>query len=382
MIIQSSEVHTQVTHEKSETRTIATSSNLEFGSMVTNLTGDDGNNVSVNTDFQALIDQYFGANASSIAAAEDVDEEQSPSLLVMTKEGFKFRTADDDLPIEDNHVLATIEMFRRLLAAISEQYNNQYNSDNTDIDAAINADKSSPLAQVANAETDVDQGGFSGMSIQMSFSSSLTIEESESTNFSSVGTVTTADGKNISFDLAMSMQREYSYTETSEFSQSVLFKDPIVINYPGTSADLSDEKYAFDIDADGNEDLISYFNNGAMLALDRNNDGVINDGSELFGAISGNGFADLAAYDEDGNNYIDEADSIFADLKLWTKTADDDSLTSLRSMDVGAIYLGATDTPFDIKGEGNQFNGKVQASSFYLTDAGKVGSVQQVDMVV
>ena len=384
MIIQSSEVHMNATHEKSESRSFAMSSNLQFGDIITELNAVEAKKLRGNAQFEALFNQFFGANATTGAEAEN-DEAETPSLLVMTKEGFKFRTADDDLPIEENHVLATIKMFRRLLEAISQQYGYQYNNDNADIEEAKNAAQTTPTDQVADVDTPNDPAGFSGLQgirIQMSFSSTFTIEESEKTDFSSAGTVTTADGKTISFDLEMSMQREYSYTETNEFTQSVLFKDPIVINYPGSSAELSDEKFAFDIDADGNDDLISYFNSGAMLALDKNNDGIINDGSELFGALSGNGFADLAAYDEDGNNYIDEADSIFSELKLWTKTADQDILTDLSGMDIGAIYLGASDTPFDVKGEGNQFNGKVQATSFYLTEAGDVGTVQQVDMVV
>lgn len=119
-----------------------------------------------------------------------------------------------------------------------------------------------------------------------------------------------------------------------------------------------------------------------MLAIDNNQDGVINDGTELFGALSGNGFADLAQYDEDGNNYIDEADSVFDDLLIWNKTVDEDSLQTLAEAGVGAIYLGSTETPFDLKGEGNQHNGQVRSSGFYLTESGDVGTVQQVDMVV
>ncbi len=38
----------------------------------------------------------------------------------------------------------------------------------------------------------------------------------------------------------------------------------------------------------------------------------INDGSELFGTSSGDGFKDLATYDEDENGWIDENDSIFS----------------------------------------------------------------------
>jgi hypothetical protein len=382
MIIQSSEVNMSSTHEKSETRTSSSNSILNMGSFEES--GDySGLKHSSNSDqFQALIDQFTTLTKSLEQTTTETPEENNNSILVMTKDGFKFRTAEENTDITDQSLLTSIKMFKQLLEAISSQFNK------TNLEQGSSVDDISDIANpsATGETTGLNDNGTlmpgSGIMIEMSFKQTETVEQHEKTQFNSVGSVTTADGKNIDFDLSMTMERDYSYTSTSEFTQSVLFKDPIVINYPGTSAELSDEKFAFDIDADGNEDMISYFNNGAMLALDKNNDGTINDGSELFGALSGNGFADLAAYDEDGNNYIDEADSIFKDLKLWTKTADDDSLTSLKSMDVGAIYLGAQETPFDIKGDDNQFNGQVKSSSFYLTDAGEVGSVQQIDMVV
>ena len=165
-------------------------------------------------------------------------------------------------------------------------------------------------------------------------------------------------------------------------TKSVEFTDPLIVNFDGNSADLSDEKFEFDLDADGDMELISYLSGGGMLAIDNNEDGTINDGTELFGALSGNGFADLAQFDEDGNNYIDEADSIYDDLLLWTKTEEVDSLVSVAEQGIGAIYLGSTQTPFDIKGADNQQNGRVTASGFYLNETGEVGTIQQVDMAV
>ena len=163
----------------------------------------------------------------------------------------------------------------------------------------------------------------------------------------------------------------------------MVFTDPLILNFEGNYADLTDEKYEFDLDADGNTELISYLaGNSGMLALDRNSDGIINDGSELFGAQTGNGFAELAAYDEDSNGYIDEADSIFDQLLIWRKGREEDTLETLSERDIGAIYLGATDTPFDIKGEDNLHNGRVRTSGVYLTEAGEVGTLQQIDMVV
>ena len=69
---------------------------------------------------------------------------------------------------------------------------------------------------------------------------------------------------------------------------------------PWQQPELSDQTFYFDLDADGKEEEISVLNGSGYLALDKNGDGVINDGSELFGTKNGDGFADLARYDEDG----------------------------------------------------------------------------------
>ena len=78
--------------------------------------------------------------------------------------------------------------------------------------------------------------------------------------------------------------------------QNALF-DPLVINIGTDSAKVSNQKFKFDLDSDGKEDSISMPTRGsAFLALDKNEDGTINDGNELFGTKSGDGFKDLREY--------------------------------------------------------------------------------------
>ena len=85
----------------------------------------------------------------------------------------------------------------------------------------------------------------------------------------------------------------------------MLFRSPLVINLDSNVTTLSDQKFMFDIDSDGILDSISYLNKGSgYLALDKNGDGVINDGNELFGTKSGDGFYDLSRYDEDHNGIV------------------------------------------------------------------------------
>ena len=211
------------------------------------------------------------------------------------------------------------------------------------------------------------------------------VSEAEFTAFQSSGVARTKDGREIQFNVTVEMSRAFCEKYESFTQENVVVTDPLVINIDSDIADVTDMKFLFDIDADGELDEISFAGNGSgFLALDKNGDGVINDGSELFGTKSGNGFADLVAYDEDGNGWIDEADSIFNDLKIWMKDKDgNDVLLSLKDADVGAIYLGSADTEFSLKsGADHHTNGIVRRTGIYLKENGGVGTVQQIDLAV
>ena len=119
------------------------------------------------------------------------------------------------------------------------------------------------------------------------------------------------------------------------------------------------------------------------MVLDRNGDGKINNGSELFGAQSGNGFAELSALDSDHNGWIDENDNAYSQLRVWTKdSAGKVQLSTLKQADVGAINLASVATPFDLKTADNDLQGQIRASGIYLKESGGAGSVQQVDLTV
>lgn len=210
-------------------------------------------------------------------------------------------------------------------------------------------------------------------------------KETENTGFSTTGMVKTADGREIPIELDVSMSREFEeYYEESLSLGEFQVCDPLVINFNGNVADVSNQKFYFDIDADGEKDEISQLGTGSgFLALDKNGDGIINDGSELFGAGSGNGFADLAQYDQDGNGWIDENDEIWSKLKIWCKNEKgEDVLYRLADKGVGAICLQNKDTDFTLQ---NQESGEKQAiirkTGIFLYENGEAGTVQHLDMV-
>lgn len=212
--------------------------------------------------------------------------------------------------------------------------------------------------------------------------SSSTFTETETTAFCSAGTVKTADGQEISFDISIEMSRSFTEKYESVMVQTVACTDPLVINYDGDMAQVSDMKFFFDLDCDGEEEEISYLKRGSgFLALDKNGDGIINDGSELFGARSGDGFAELADYDEDGNGWIDESDSIFKELRIWIRNEyGQNVLVPLSRAGVGAICLDSKETQFSLNStEDNHTNAYIRKSGVFLMENGRVGTIQHVD---
>lgn len=105
---------------------------------------------------------------------------------------------------------------------------------------------------------------------------------------------------------------------------------PIVINFENGSYRLTgaNDPVLFDISGTGHAVRIGWTNSGAdeaFLALDRDHDGRITSGVELFGtvtpladgSIAGNGFKALAQYDDSHDGLIDEHDTIWSQLLLW-----------------------------------------------------------------
>lgn len=210
-------------------------------------------------------------------------------------------------------------------------------------------------------------------------------EETENTGFSTQGTVKCADGREISFNLNVNMSRSFQeYYEENVSMIEVSMCDPLVINLDGNIAELSDQTFLFDLDGDGQKDEINRLGAGSgFLALDKNGDGVINDGNELFGTKSGNGFADLAAYDTDHNGFIDEGDEIWSRLKIWVMDENGEGqLYSLAEKGVGAICLQNAATDFAITDENNQTKGMIRNTGFFLYENGEAGSVQHVDLTL
>ena len=211
------------------------------------------------------------------------------------------------------------------------------------------------------------------------------LHREEHVTFNAQGMVQGSDGRTIKFNLDMQLSRET--TEQLDINISTAFrqlKDPLVVNFDNISAGLNDEKIQFDIDADGELDSINQLSSGSgYLVLDKNNNGTIDDGTELFGALSGNGFSDLNAYDSNADGRIDNHDEVYNQLQIWVQEAPkDQQLISLKEKKIDSLFLAHTPTPFELYTTGNQQEpaGIIRATGVYLTEQGQVGTLQQIDL--
>lgn len=210
-------------------------------------------------------------------------------------------------------------------------------------------------------------------------------EEQEKLEFQAAGVIRTQDGREIAFSSSLSMSRSYVEESSLTIRGGTARKiDPLVINFDGKGVQLSQTKFKFDLDNDGSEEQIASLRPGnGFLALDRNGDGIINNGSELFGPSSGRGFAELAQFDEDGNHFIDEGDSIYSKLRIWSFNEDGSTqLMALGDANIGAIFLGHVTSPFQLKDSNNQSAGEIANSGIYVQEKGGTGIVQEINLTV
>jgi hypothetical protein len=247
------------------------------------------------------------------------------------------------------------------------------------------ADFTSENVMISMSELDAPaQNIETGNSLKVLFSQTEKTEISEQTIVDTKGIVTTQDGREISFGMHLLMERNFSseksFTGKVELSQLI---DPLVIQFEDGPPGLSDKFFSFDLNNDGTDEKLKSLGKGSgFLAFDINEDGIINDGTELFGTSSGNGFADLSIYDDDQNGWIDENDEIFSKLSIWRPETEgeEEYMSGLLSANVGAIYLGYAQSPHTISDSKGNTEAVLKSTGMFLKETGEAGHVYQMDL--
>ena len=223
--------------------------------------------------------------------------------------------------------------------------------------------------------------GSAGLGVQVEVQSVLQVEREESLAFEALGQVQTEDGRQIDFMLALDFSRYTRAEQTNLFQGQLNLIDPLMINLNGGAVELSDQSFSFDLNADGqNESIARTAAGSGYLVFDKNNNGIIDDGSEMFGPQSGNGFADLAQYDDDGNGWIDENDAIFSQLSLMEFDDEGPTLRSAAEAGLGAFFLGSAASDYELKNDTGQVRGVIARSGVALNENGEALLLQEVHL--
>ena len=153
--------------------------------------------------------------------------------------------------------------------------------------------------------------------------------------------------------------------------------DPLVVDLDGDGIELRPihEGVNFDFYGVGKMQASAWVkSDDALLVMDRNHDGIINSGLELFGNVDQafmDGFTHLAQMDSNADNVIDAQDPGFAELKLWQDNGDaltqPGELLELSAVGITAIPLNAGDV--SMRSAGNRIPKAVQAGAFLIGDA-------------
>lgn len=201
------------------------------------------------------------------------------------------------------------------------------------------------------------------------------VREQEQCHFAANGKVCLADGSSRQFAVDYALKRDTEFTRAVGGAWLEL-QDPLVLDFGPPTVQLSQTHIEFDLDSDGQAELMRMPDiASAFLFWDRNLNGVADNGSELFGLKTGNGFAELGALDQDQNGWIDEDDEAFRDLKLWQMSLNGERVQTLAQAGVGALAVAAANTPFSLKEQGDVL-GQIQASSIWLGEHAGAGTVR------
>lgn len=280
---------------------------------------------------------------------------------------------EPDLQTDDDVVFnafQTVGMVKRILAQLSS-HNASYLDNAAITQYSGTASVSQQLLWLTGTEQNTDNSqqwlatteweiGY--QSLQAAFSGELTLQNGET------------------FSYAFEFSMEYSWASYSYTEQQLNLQDPLVISLNGMPAKLDKETIEFDLFNTGVPvQLPNLAAQQFYLAYDKDNNGNISSGAELFGPLTGQGFTELSAHDLDANGFIDQQDAIWQSLYLWRP---DGQQLTMQQAGIGAVSVNSAATAMPLHNSHGELNAMLQRSSVFLHSDGRAGLVQQIDLKV
>jgi hypothetical protein len=164
-------------------------------------------------------------------------------------------------------------------------------------------------------------------------------------------------------------------------------ESPILIDLAGNGFHLTNASggVLFDLNGDGVTELLSWTYTGsddAWLVLDRSGNGLIDDGTEMFGnftpqplSAEPNGFNALGVFDQNGDQWVDVSDQVFTQLRVWTDSNHDGVSQSEELRTLPAVGVTRLSLDYRASGRrdqhGNLFKYRAVVSSGRLDDIGR-----------
>ncbi|HPA44822.1 MAG TPA: hypothetical protein PLZ55_01070 [bacterium] len=294
----------------------------------------------------------------TVSVTAQSTQRQSGPVSLFTKSG---EIDEDALKELEQSGDATVREYLALIRALSK--------DNDSVDSFLK------MIEQFQSGGAVDEGAMTEMFDQASISTGTDFT-TQSLNFSA----------SVEFKIEISMEVELNGEMISmeEFQQQIAamggMSDPVVLDLDGDGIELTSagNGVEFDITGDGTTETTAFATgDDAFLALDRNGNGQIDNGRELFGDQNGaqNGLEELARYDTNGDNRIDEYDAIYDSLALFSDSnangvSEAGELRSLREAGIASINLAYRNVDHTLS-SGNRV---AQLASFTTFD-GRKGTV-------
>ncbi len=214
------------------------------------------------------------------------------------------------------------------------------------------------------------------------------------------------DNKKANLNYQLNLHASYSSMRRIETTAAAL-KDPLIIQFGTPSIGYINGYAKFDINNDHKQnDLPIFSGDVGYLVFDKNNNNRVDNGGELFGPTTNNGFSELAQLDSNNNGFFDNQDNKFSQVYIWqpkqaktnnnekslseqpnaqvNKQANKQNLVSLSQAGIKAISLNAIATPFNFrdqsKGSKGAINAQLTQTSFAITNNNQALGVHQIDV--